>query len=262
MFKRAWRSIRRFFYKKKPVIVEHLPDEEVDIPSRSDSPFNVIIPEAIYMPDRDILPGKYNWSPTDKNSLLIGHVTAGWQKQKARDFFSFMKRHGYFTDFIDHTGNIFQQGDGDETGAHVGKSEWVDHKGRKLSYLNKYSRGVEMACGGKLKIWKGSTKKSWSRKDIPGGWDLRTSFGKKIHVENRRYVTKTEGYNHSGWYEVLTKEQEEGYAIWCIDWGKRGINYKRMLEHADVAPNRRTDIGGCLSMPHKKFIETKVLPKL
>lgn len=267
-FRRKWIAFKKWVSRKrKPAGSDrggvYVPTDRDNSStgSRSDVPFSLMHEKAVYLNDRPELKGSYSWNPRNKNSLLCGHVTAGWQNQKAKDFFSFMAKRGYFTDFIDHTGRIFQQGDGDVTGPNVGKSKWIDADGKTIYSLNRLTRGVEMACGGKLKIWKGGTKKSWSKREIPEGWELKTSFGKPVEKDKMRYVTTSMGYRHSGWFECLTPEQETAYRDWILGWLKLGVSPGRIIEHADCSPDRRTDIGGCLSMPHAKFVEVKVIPR-
>jgi len=261
-FRRLWVKIKKLVNPKpkEPTRYEYDGanyESDYEPPTRTDVPFNYFHPDAVFLNDLPILKGDYIWSPGNPKSLTVGHITAGWQKQKPVDFFTRFIRLGYFTDFIDSHGNIFQQGEGDETGPHVGKSEW-----KGLRNFNRYSRGVEMACGGMLKIWRNGKSKYWSKRGIPDGWVLKTSFGKVVEKDKMRYVTNSMGYVHSGWFEMLTPAQELAYAKWLIHYGKSGVKSDRMIEHADASPDRRNDIGGCLSMPHKMFIEVKVLPSL
>lgn len=261
--KAFWLKIRRWWVSKRrrptrSTTQDNNSNTTVNNSSRGEPNFAIRIPNSIYLPELDELPGSYKWDPKGKYALACGHVTAGWSNQTPKDFFEYMRKKGYFTDFIPEEGGIYQQGDGDVTGPNVGKSSFVYPNGKKKYNLNSYTRGIEMACGGRLWLWIDGKKKYWTKREIPSGGVLKTWFGKEVSPKRRRYVTTSEGYEHTGWFETLTSAQEKDYANWLNAMVELGVPKEHLVEHAKLAPDRRSDIGGCLSMPHHKFVEKYV----
>ena len=211
-------------------------------------------PKALHDPDSPLFKMPYKRHPNDPKYLLIVHHTAGHQTRSGMGFIkSFLKR-GLCTDFLDQYGQVWQQSHGDRGGYHAGKSKWSG-----LSTVSRYGRGIEIAGGGKLKLkTPDGDIISWSKQGIPLGHKLVTYFNKP--VLNARYVSKSEGYVHKGWYEPFTDAQETALADYLIWWCQHGLDPKRILGHDDVAPGRKNDPGGSLSMPLRSFVLEKVVP--
>lgn len=227
------RKIKSLF-KKKPRTRK--PDIEPDRPTNSETEIPGFYPEAIFIDDLPKLKTHYSFGEWPE--VYVVHFTAGWQKRTGRDFMkSFLKR-GLCTDFLDKDGQVFQQRDGNRGGYHAGKSSFM---GR--SSVSRFAPGIEIACGGKLK---------------EEGGKLVTWFKKEVPKENARYVTRQEGYVHTGWYEKYTEAQEESLAKF-LAWQMR-MGVKHIVGHDQIAPNRKSDPGGSLSMPLAQFVEEKVKP--
>lgn len=224
-----WRKVKRMF-KKKPSTTQ------TDRPSNSETKLEGFYPEAIFIDDLPKLKTPYKFGTWPR--VYVIHFTAGWNTRTGRDFMkSFLKR-GLCTDFLDEKGQIFQQRDGNRGGYHAGKSSF-----QGKSSVSRFAPGIEIACGGKLE---------------ERGGKLYTWFKKEVSKENARYVTREEGYVHEGWYEKYTKEQEESLAKFLAWQMRQGVKY--IVGHDDVAPNRKNDPGGSLSLPLEKFVKEKVLP--
>lgn len=256
--------------KRKPRSTSNSKPDQGDSSNMSDSKLRYFYPNAMWDPEEDLF--KTRWTlPMKKDSsgkkvvdwskvVIVIHHTAGWQHRTGAGFInSFLKR-GLCTDFLDENGQIWQQRHGDRVGSHAGESKF---KGKK--YVSKFSIGLEIAAGGKLKIAKpGRDPKSWSKKDIPEGYEIVTYFKKK--VPNARYVTREQGYEETGWYEPFTDAQEEELAQWIAHWMRLGVPMENVVGHDEVAGRkylgrqRKNDPGGSLSMPLQKFVAEKVLP--
>lgn len=217
-----WAKMKKFFkriFRKKPT------RDQSERPSNSETKIEGMYPGAIFFDDLPKLKTLYDFGRWPE--LYVVHFTAGWQNRTGRDFMkSFLKR-GLCTDFLDENGQIFQQRDGNRGGYHAGKSKW---KGK--SSVSRFAPGLEIACGGKLDEKNGK---------------LYTWFKKEVKPENARFVTKDAGYVHSGWYEKYTEAQEEALAKFLAWQMRQGV--KQIVGHDDIAPNRKSDPGGSLSMP-------------
>lgn len=226
------RKIKEFFTKRKP----QKPDIEPDRPTNSENDLIGFYPKAIFLPELKKLKCPYNFGLWPETYVV--HFTAGWQNQKGRDFMSSFLKRGLCCDFLDENGQIFQQRDGNRGGYHAGKSSF---KGR--SSVSRFAPGLEIACGGKLEENDGK---------------LFTWFKKEVKPENARFVTRQGGYVHTGWYEKFTEKQEQELARFLAWQMKMGVKY--IVGHDEIAPDRKNDPGGSLSMPLAQFVEKKVRP--
>lgn len=223
-------KIKSLFKKKAK------PEPEPDRPTNSETNIKGFYPGAIFIDDLPKLKTIYNFGRWPE--VYVVHFTAGWQKRTGRDFMlSFIKR-GLCCDFMDKDGQVFQQRDGNRGGHHAGKSIF-----RGRSSVSRFAPGLEIACGGKLKEKNGK---------------LYTWFKKEIPKETARYVTRQMGYVHSGWYEPYTEKQEQELAKF-LAWQMR-MGVKQIVGHDEIAPDRKNDPGGSLSMPLSQFVEEKVKP--
>lgn len=253
------------FKKRKPRSSSNTKPDQGDSTNISDSSLRLFYPNAVWLPEEDLL--KTRWNLPKKNGqvdwsrvVVVIHHTAGWQHRKGEDFIkSFLKR-GLCTDFLDENGQIWQQRHGDRAGSHAGESKF---KGK--SSVSKFSIGLEIAGGGLLKIAKpGREPKSWYKKEIPSGYNIVTYF--KKHVPNARYVTRQEGYEVTGWFEPFTEAQENELAMWIAHWMRLGVPAENIVGHDEIAGKkylgrqRKNDPGGSLSMPLAQFVEKRVLP--
>jgi len=170
--------------------------------------------------------------------VFVVHFTAGWQNQKGEDFVKSFVEKGFCCDFMDEKGQVFQQRHGNRGGYHAGKSLFM---GRHS--VSRFAPGLEIACGGKL---------------VQRGDKLFTWFNKEVDKDKARFVTREMGYVAPGWYEIMTQEQEESLANFLAWQMKKGVKY--IVGHDEIAPDRKSDPGGSLSLPLYKFVDEKVLP--
>jgi len=219
-------------FRKKP----SKPQIEPERPTNSNNEIFGLYPEAIFLDDLPKLKTPYNFGAWPE--VYVVHFTAGWQKRTGRDFMKSFLERGLCTDFLDQDGKIFQQREGNRGGYHAGKSSF---KGR--SSVSRFAPGIEIACAGKLKEKDGKLV-SW--------------FNKVVPKEKARYVTRQMGYVHSGWYERYTEAQEESLAKF-LAWQMR-MGVKQIIGHDDIAPDRKNDPGGSLSLPLSKFVKQRVKP--
>lgn len=195
---------------------------------------------------------------------LIVHWTAGWAlkkgfwmspfpmftsfneklKKMARDYaLRTAKSTKYNFLVMDVFGNVYQSRPLSKWGYHAGKSYW---KGLGYSVSNDLA-GVEILNPGKL-TKKGDKFFTWFKLEIP--------------KELVRYVTKEQGYPHTGYFCQYTAEQEVGLKKLCkemMSCSPKGVfRYEYVLGHDEVAPSRKTDPGGALSIPLKEFRENLI----
>jgi len=256
------------FKKRKPRSTSNSKPDQGETPNISDSELRYFYPGAMWVPEEDLLKTHWSLPMKDKKKKIVDwtkvvvvvHHTAGWQNRKGDDFIKYFLKRGLCTDFLDENGQIWQQRHGDRVGSHAGESKF---KGK--SSVSKFSIGLEIAAGGKLKIARpGGKPKSWSKKDIPEGYNIVTYFKKQ--VPNARYVTRQEGYEETGWYEPFTEAQENELALWLAHWMRLGVPAENIVGHDEVAGRkylgrqRKNDPGGSLSMPLSEFVEKRVLP--
>lgn len=187
--------------------------------------------------------GRYETETGNPDGIVI-HFTAGRYTTIARDFFSWMKENGLATLYIEHNGQVVQNQKLNEWGYHAGSSQCPVTKRWSVS---KYYIGIEVACPGRLTKINDDAFESW--------------FGKQYKREQVRYVEGggdyfKGGYVHSGWYAKFSNAQEESLIKTCALLCKNyDIDPKLIFSHDEVAPRRKNDVGGSLSMTMKDFRE-------
>lgn len=134
-----------------------------------------------------------------------------------------------FTFFvIGPTGVVYQNFPLSRWGSHAGTSYWPSIG----SNVSKRLAGIEVACAGRVDI----NNKSWF---------------KKVYPESRIRKVQTRDNVNGGRYVKFTEAQEAAL-IELLQWLKENnskvFNFKYVLGHDEVAPDRKDDPGGCLSM--------------
>jgi len=161
---------------------------------------------------------------------LIVHFTAGQcdTESDMKESLSWGKEQGYSFWGIGPTGKLYQTSPLSHGGAHAGASFWPSLGDSVSQYL----LGVEIACAGKVD----SNGKSWFNKTYAK--DRLRTVGNKDNVQ-------------AGTYVKYTPEQEESLIELCL-WLKRNnpdvFSFDLVLGHDSVAPSRKSDPGGSLSM--------------
>lgn len=146
------------------------------------------------------------------------------------------KKFTYF--IIDVWGNVFQQFPLNKWGYHGGVSSWGPFKGDVSSAMV----GIEIMCAGKV-TKKGSEYEAW--------------FGEKYSESEIRFVKTTEQIEE-GYYHKYTKAQEEALEklLTWLEYNGDGIfQFKYVVGHDEVAPKRKNDPGGSLSISMKELRE-------
>lgn len=166
---------------------------------------------------------------------LIVHFTAG-QCDDESDMVGTIqwgKGEGYAFWGIGPTGKLYETHKLDRWGHHAGSSSWPSLG----SSVSKYLLGVEIASAGRVS----SDGVSW--------------FNKKYPASKLRTVTAKHNVQ-SGTYVKYTPEQEDALIELCL-WLKRNnpdvFSFDLVLGHDEVAPSRKNDPGGALSMTMPEF---------
>jgi N-acetylmuramoyl-L-alanine amidase len=143
--------------------------------------------------------------------------------------------HCYFV--IGPTGKVYQSFPLTDWGYHAGPSEYPGlGKGLSTKLV-----GIEVCCAGKL----------CESRDGLMSW-----FGDRVKEEDARMLqVKREGAT-IGWYQKY-KETQEKALIELIQWLKannpKAFQFENVLGHSEIAPGRKSDPGGSLSMSMSEF---------
>lgn len=195
------------------------------------------------MPSR----GKY------KNRYPVGavvHFTAGRSLKgdvHARSTVKEGAKNGYSFFVISRTGKVYQSTPLSHWGSHAGKSyhpdlgKWVSSK----------LVGIEICNAGLLKETSEGYEPWWNKP----GYSTNTYFTE----DDVRYVNKKDNITQAGFYHQYSPEQEQALQQ-LLGWLKQNnpnvFRYKYVLGHDEVAPKRKQDPGGSLSMTMPRFRKT------
>lgn len=211
---------------KKPVVVSPVATS----PTRETSlVFKGMYPKAQAVPGKKPMKARGKYKGDFPEGLII-HFTAGQKSQSGSGMIQFANENAYLFYFMDEKGQVFQQFNANEWGNHAGVSK-CPVTGR--TDVSKIYAGIEIANGGRLDP---KTKKTW--------------FGKV--VSNPRYF-KGNKLQTEGWYEPYTEEQEASLIEFCLWMCKNGVRPDLILGHDEVAPSRKNDPGGALSVSMEVF---------
>lgn len=174
--------------------------------------------------------GSYK-TPTGRPKGLVVHFTAGrWDKgkQDAINTLRWLAGAGLGCIVMDKDGNLLKDKNQDlnEVAYHAGSSEWKGKKG-----ISFYCLGLELCNAGKLN----SQGKAW--------------FGQEVPKKERREITDR-AHGAPGLYHAYSKEQEKAlmnFIKWQMDTNPE-FDPDWIVGHHEIAPNRKTDPGGSLSI--------------
>ena len=218
-------------------------ETKVDIPKADEKPPVVVIPsepakighKLLWYPRAKIIKGmKAQGSyPESYPRGAIIHYSASRDdnEQQAIDMLNWGIGEHYAFFVIGPTGQVYQSLPLNLYGSHAGKSYWP---GLGSSVSSKLV-GIEIANAGLLD----NNNKAW--------------FGKVYSPDQVRTVSKSD-YGVSGKFKKYTKEQEIALfelLKWLHDNNPEVFNYDYVLAHMEVAPDRKTDCGGSLSVNMK-----------
>lgn len=170
--------------------------------------------------------GKY---PKGYPEGLIVHFSAGSSMRSTMDW---GREQGYMFLGIDKEGNVYQTNPLNEWGHHAGVSSWP---GIGSSVSNRLI-GVELDCAGKLSSAGPGKWKSWFGR-IVGEDKVRTVVGKD-NQKKGTYEKYTEA-QEAALFDLIVWLKTNNPSVFKVDW---------VLGHDEVAPSRKDDPGGALSM--------------
>ena len=246
--------IRRFFRRSVP---EEYPSYQRDIVDTAHTKVKMWYPEAKRF--NDIRLRTRGEHENDYPQGMIVHFTAGWQmkhpvkpgkvptksqieeaKRYAKGVLELAQKNGYCYMVIDALGNVYQQSPLNKWGYHAGSSYWHNLGHSVSSKLV----GVEILSAGKLSKRHGKYF-TWYGQEIPK-WQVR-------EIKEHEYHN-----GEPGFYQMYTASQERALVklnYWLKSNNPKVYSYNFVLGHDEVAPSRKNDPGGALSMSMRKFRE-------
>jgi len=171
---------------------------------------------------------------------LVIHYSAGRYEdgsKSARQTLHHMGKSGLGCMAMDTDGKLYRAENQtlQQVAYHCGKATWQGKT--RLSY---YLMGIEVCCAGKLED---ATGKTW--------------FGQQVGKENTRKITEKSDNIKPGLYHKFTDLQEASlinFCLWQLDTNPN-FNIDFIVGHDEIAPTRKTDPGGSLSMSMPDFRE-------
>lgn len=258
--KRWWQRVTRKEDQQRTVNDNHLPDN-LPHPARDGDDYRVWIKDAENVHETEDFKmrsrGEYRYGYPEG---IVVHYTAGWHLKKGTHINPFpvintnrglekMSReyalrtcrggvkNGYNFLVMDVLGKVYQSRPLTKWGYHAGKSYW---KGLGYS-VSKRLTGVEILNPSHLKIKDGKFV-TWFKYIIPSNLVRRTS---------------------DGYFQHYSREQEDALLKLCV-WlyknspvidGEKVFKIKNIVGHNEVAPKRKSDPCGALSVSMDKFRE-------
>lgn len=201
-------------------------------------PFTTTIPGAKKDTSNGNMRGRGRYATSSGNPEgIIVHFVANRYSFSASSYHGWMIGAGLTALYIDGEGQLWQNMALDQWGHHAGTSKCP---ATNRTSVSKYYIGVEIACPGKLTPNDDGTYEAW--------------FGKKYSSDQVRYVKSSDGYVHTGYYAKYTPEQEKTLLDMCVNLVKNyDMDTRLILGHDEVAPSRKNDPGGSLSMTMEDF---------
>lgn len=228
---KIWEWIKSLFAEK--------PIEEPERPNKSARGEKLLrYPEAIVGPTSMRTRGKY---PKGYPEGAIVHFTSGHSRKGDSDALNTVQggiADGYCYFVVSSEGRIYQSFPLDEWGYHAGVSNWP---GLGASVSTRLV-GIEVACAGKVSKLTDGKFRSW--------------FGEIYEPGEVRHVPNKVGNVQKGDYHKYTEAQETALRhllLWLKYNNPEVFNLDWVLGHDEVAPDRKNDPGGSLSVPMDMF---------
>lgn len=174
--------------------------------------------------------GKYKYGYPEG---AIVHFTAGGS---ALSSLNYGRKQKYCFFMIDFDGTVYQSFPLNRWGYHGGPSKCPVTRRTSVS---KYYVGIEVACAGKLTKLADGLYKPW--------------FDAEYSEDQVRFA---EWAHEPGYYHKYTKEQEKALTdllIWLKNNNPDKFSLDLVFGHDEVAPTRKNDPGGSLSMSMKSY---------
>lgn len=183
--------------------------------------------EGIYTKAKQI-PDNIGNAPALTPQGVVIHYTASSDLDATVDFF---KKNAVDIHFlIGKDGSIVQMVPCNKQADHAGESEW-----KNLKWLNKYFLGIEVVCLGPVKrVASGKFNDGYDR-------PYKGKPRDKLMLQNR-------------FWDPFTIEQEKALKE-LVDWMLATYKFPvdNIVGHHEVAPGRKIDPGGCLSLSMEEF---------
>jgi len=191
--------------------------------------------------------GKY-LTESGKAQGLVVHFTAGrYEKgaKSAKNTLQYLAKKGLCCLVMDVNGVVYKakSQDLDEIGWHAGESEFKDKKG-----MSRYLLGMEICNAGKLIEKEGKFFPWWSFSE-----EKLLPDQEPIHSVNR--IDFQSSNQKPGVYHKFTWAQEQSlinFILWQLDVNPE-FKISHVVGHDEIAPGRKNDPGGSLSMTMPEF---------
>lgn len=212
--------------KGKPVLI----GEEPDRPNKTahyDIPKIVVVPEVKFKTH-----GEYRTKSGKARGLIVHYTVSGRSEKSARGVLRYLASRGLGCMVMDENGVIYLAGNVDlekSVAWHAGKSAWQGKTG-----ISRYCMGMEICNWGRL-----------SAQTEPRAGDTRSIPHKYDNIA-------------PGKYEKFTRAQEQAlvdFIKWQLDTNPE-FELDWVVGHDEVAPTRKTDPGGSLSLSMPRFRES------
>jgi len=194
------------------------------------------VPKIVKEHDIEVVTrGPYSTNTGRPRGVVI-HYTAGRfdhnSYAKSTLMYLASKRLGCLT--MDLGGRLHMAGNQgmNDVAYHVGKSEWKGETG-----ISRFCMGIEVCNAGKLES------------------GARTWWGDKLKRTQWRRVNHAKGNIKPGMYHKFSNMQESAlinFCLWQLDTNPE-FDIDWIVGHDEIAPSRKSDPGGSLSLPMEEF---------
>lgn len=182
----------------------------------------------------------------------IVHFTAGRGDPMADIENALANGYCYFV--IAPDGTVYQNFSINKWGSHAGDSAWPGFDG----WVSKYFVGIEICASGKLrKLENGKYRPWYNEAEYLQKYGMTPKDSDDLAAARVRYVVGKDNQKE-GWYEKYTEQQEESLIKllrWLYNNDPAVFSFDYVLGHDEVAPARKNDPGGALSMSMPEFRE-------